>query len=131
MTADTKISPLQRMGKVERAWRARAHNLERDPRELLESMIVEGVTQTQIADELHCTRQAVAVMARRHGLSFPGARLDLDTAAEAHGSDSFETYMDEFWGDLTQEQMSEQLKVSLSTLKRRIKRIQDRREGLA
>jgi len=131
MTTNTKIQPLQRLGKVERAWRARAHKLERDPKELLESMIVEGVTQTQIAEQLNCTRQAVAVMARRHGLSFPGARLDLDTAAEAHGSTNFETYMDQFWGDLTQEQMAEQLQVSLSTLKRRIKKIQDAREGMA
>jgi DNA-directed RNA polymerase specialized sigma24 family protein len=118
------------MGKVERAWRARAYKLGRDPRELLESMIVEGVTQTQIAEQLNCTRQAVAVMASRHGLEFPGARLDVDAAAEVHGCKSFEDYMDQFWGELTQEQMAEQLEVSLSTLKRRIKCVQDRREGL-
>jgi len=120
-----------RMGRVERKWRAAAHKLNRDPKELLAGMITEGVTQTQLADQLGCTRQAVAVMARRYGLEFPGARLDLDSAAEAHGSDSFEAYVDAFWGSLTQEQMAEQLDVSLSTLKRRIKKIQDAREGKA
>ena len=45
------------------------------------------------------------------------------------GCEQVAPLMDAFWGDLTQEQMAEQLDVSLSTLKRRIKKIQDAREG--
>lgn len=111
-----------RLGKVEKKFQEYAESAGYEPGPLLEKLLEEGVTQTQLAEVLKCTRQAVGVLASRYGLEFPGAKLDLDE--EAHrvsGAKDFKDYVKKFWGELTQKQMSEQLGASLSTIKRRIK----------
>lgn len=111
-----------RLGKVERKFREFAENIEKDPGELLVQLLEEGVTQTQLAEQMGCTRQAVGVLAKRYGLEFPGAKLDLDDVArQVSGAKDFKDYVKKFWGELTQKQMAEQLGTSLSTIKRRIK----------
>ena len=122
-TAPTPTNPhVYRLGKVERRFQEFAETAEMKPGQLLEKLLGEGVTQTQLASELSCTRQAVGVLASRYGLEFPGAKLDLDEAAKASsGAKNFKDYVKKFWGDLTQKQMADQLGASLSTIKRRIK----------
>jgi DNA-binding XRE family transcriptional regulator len=95
-----------------------------EPAALLEQLLEEGVTQVQLANQIGCTRQAVGVLAARHGFEFPGAKVDLDDVVrQVSGHDSFQSYIDTFWGDMTQAEMAEQLGISLSTMKRRCKEI--------
>ncbi len=114
-----------RLGKVERKFRAFAEELNMEPGPLLEKLLGEGVTQTQLAEQIGCTRQAVGVLAGRYGLEFPGAKLDLDEESRrVSGATNFADYVKKFWGELTQKQMATQLGASLSTIKRRIKALQ-------
>jgi len=123
--APTPQNPaVYRLGKVERRFRAHAAEADVTPGDLLVSLLDQGVTQTELANLLGCTRQAVGILASRYGLGFPGAKLDLDTAAqEASNCQDFQHYVQEFWvsGALTQKEISKQLGASLSTIKRRIK----------
>ena len=116
---------VHRLGKVERRLREFADELDMEPGELLVQLLEEEVTQTALAEKLECTRQAVGVLAKRYGLEFPGAELDLDeTARQVSSASDFEDYVNRYWGQMTQAQMAEQLGASLSTIKRRIKKLQ-------
>ena len=116
---------VHRCGKVERRLREFAEELEMEPGELLVQLLDEEVTQTALAEKLECTRQAVGVLAKRYGLEFPGAELDLDEIArQVSDASDFEDYVNRYWGAMTQVQMAEQLGASLSTIKRRIKKLQ-------
>lgn len=119
----TPDNPLiQRIGKVERKFRAMADAIDMSPGDMLIQLMEEGVTQVQLAEHLECTRQAVAILATRYGLEFPGAKVDIDDVArQVSGASDFQDYIDKFWGELTQTEMADQLGVSLSTLKRRCK----------
>lgn len=119
---------IQRLGKVERKLRSLAKAVEKEPGEFLESIINDGTSQTEVAEALGCTRQAVAAMASRYGLEFPGVSLDLDDLVTEKGFETFAAYVDQNWGNMTQEEMAEDVGVSLSTLKRRIRTIQSERE---
>jgi DNA-binding XRE family transcriptional regulator len=125
--APTPKNPaVYRLGKVERKFRSFAEEQDTEPGALLVKLLNEGVTQTQLAETIGCTRQAVGVLAGRYGLEFPGAKLDLDVEAKrVSGCRNFKSYVKKFWGELTQKQMAEQLGASLSTIKRRIKDLQD------
>lgn len=113
-----------RRGRVERALRLKADDLGMTPKKLLQTLISEGVTQRQIAEELGCTRQAVSIMAERHGVGFPGARYDLDEAAKrVSEAKNFRQFVKMFWGEFTQKQMAEMLGTSSSTVKRRIREL--------
>ena len=113
-----------RVGKVERIFRELADKVGMEPAALLEQLLEEGVTQVQLANRIGCTRQAVGVLAARHGLEFPGARVDLDdVVSQVSSAETFQDYVDTFWGDMTQAEMAEQLGISLSTMKRRCKEI--------
>ena len=124
-TAPTPSNPaVYRLGKVERRFRAHAEASAMTPGDLLLKLLEDGVTQTELSTLLACTRQAVGILASRYGLEFPGAKLDLDAAAESMSNCAdFESYVKTFWvtGQLTQKDISEQLGASLSTIKRRIK----------
>lgn len=121
--APTPQNPVvHRLGKVERRFREFAEAAEMEPGALLEKLLEEGVTQTDLARSLECTRQAVGVLASRYGLEFPGAKLDLDEMVQrTTNAKDFAEYVGLFWGELTQQQMADQLDASLSTIKRRIK----------
>jgi transcriptional regulator len=115
---------VQRLGRVEKRFRELADAAGKDPGELLKELLDKGVTQTDLSEALECTRQAVGVMARRYGLEFPGARLDLNEAARQVSTQrDFKTFVEHYWGLLTQEQMAEELGTSVSTLKRRIRKM--------
>lgn len=118
----TPSSPaVYRLGRVERRFRELADQLDMGPGALLLQLLREGVTQNQLAEKLRCTRQAVGVLGRRYGLSFPGARADLDAQAQKLGHESFEIYYKSVVSSLTQGQIADSLGVSLSTVKRRAK----------
>lgn len=122
MTSTSKGRP--RIGKVERIFCSLARKVEMSPAQLIEQLLDEGVTQSQLAAQIGCTRQAVGVLASRHGRVFPGARVNLDDIArQVSGSKDFQGYIDVFWGDMTQAEMADQLGISLSTMKRRCKEI--------
>lgn len=117
-------APAKRVGKVERTFGALADKVNMEPAALLEQLLEEGVTQVQLAEQIGCTRQAVGVLAARHGLEFPGAKVDLDdVVSQVSTATNFQEYIDMFWGDMTQAEMAEQLGISLSTMKRRCKEI--------
>lgn len=122
MTSTIAAQP--RVGKVERIFRALAEKVGMLPVQLLEQLLEEGVTQVQLADQIGCTRQAVGVLAARHDRVFPGAKVDLDDLVRrVSDTHDFQTYVDTFWGEMTQAEMAEQLGISLSTMKRRCKEI--------
>ena len=111
-----------RMGKVERRFQSLAEKAGMPPGEFLRKLIQDGVTQTELSEKLLCTRQAVAVLAGRYGLEFPGARIDIDEAVQQTSTClNLEQFLTVFWGQMTQEEMASHLGVSLSTLKRRIR----------
>lgn len=121
MSTTTVASPY-RTGKVERIFCALAEKLDLKPSGLLEQLLEEGVTQVQLAQQIGCTRQAVGVLAARLGYVFPGAKVDLDDVVQQVSTcQNFQEYIDTFWGDMTQAEMSDQLGISLSTMKRRCK----------
>ena len=115
---------VQRLGRVEKRFRELAEAAGKEPGILLSELMEKGVTQTELSQALECTRQAVGVLARRYGLDFPGARLDLNEAARQVSTQrDFKTFVEHYWGLLTQEQMAEELGTSVSTLKRRIRKL--------
>lgn len=122
MTATAEAQ--NRVGKVERVFRALAEKVGMLPGQLLEQLLEEGVTQVQLADQIGCTRQAVGVLAARHDRVFPGAKVDLDDLVRrVSAAKNFQAYVNLFWGEMTQAEMAEQLGISLSTMKRRCKEI--------
>lgn len=122
MTSTVSVQP--RVGKVERIFCALAEKVGMLPAQLLEQLLDEGVTQVQLAEQIGCTRQAVGVLAARHNRVFPGAKVDLDDLVrQVSDADGFQDYIDTYWGEMTQAEMSDQLGISLSTMKRRCKEI--------
>jgi len=113
-----------RQGRVERGLRELADAAGKTPGELLRELMEGGITQTALSEALGCTRQAVGVMARRYGLRFIGSRLDLtEVVQRSTDNESFEGFVKEHWGKKTQQEMAETLGISVSTVKRRIKRM--------
>lgn len=90
----------------------------------LRGLSEKGMTLSDVGKVWGVSRQAISLVAIAEGVHFDNRRAKLDEAAQAIGFESFEVLVDEKWGEWTQEDISHQLGVSLSTVIRRIKEIE-------
>jgi hypothetical protein len=124
----------RRYGRVERALRLQAELHETTPGEFLRDLVAKGANQTQVSSLLGCSRQAVGYAAMRHGVAFPGIKLDLDSAvhAEDPSCKTFDQYIEKYWQKLgvTQNQIAAKFGLSLSTVRRRVKLWYEAKSGL-
>lgn len=109
-----------RIGRVEKAFRLMAAGMDLEPQGLLAKLIEEGVTQSEIAEQLNCTRQAVGILADRYNCEFPGARIDENDVSKSAAGMSFQRYIRIYGKTKSQAEMARELNISLSTLRRRL-----------
>lgn len=109
-------------GLVEAKFMKHAARKKKKPAQYMAELVAHGVTQSQLAEKLGCTRQAIGRIAKKYGVSFPGCEIDIDAVAASRWGESFDDYVqnnpDKRYVDL-----AEELGVSLSTFKRRIKQM--------
>lgn len=91
--------------------------------EYLQGLTDKGMTLAAIAEVWGVSRQAISLVAIAEGIHFDNFKAKLDTASKNLGYDSFEKLIEEMGGQWTQEDIAQQLGVSLSTVVRRIKKI--------
>lgn len=108
------------MGIVERRFKKRAKKRNMGPKAFMKHLISKGHTQNAVAKWLGCTRQAVGRIAKKYGLVFPGCEIDIEAVACEVWGETFSKHV-KTSGD-RYEDMAEQLGVSISTFKRRVKR---------
>lgn len=109
-------------GLVEAKFKEQAASKGKKPAKYMKELVASGVTQSQMAEALGCTRQAIGRIAKKYGVVFPGCEIDIDAVALARWGESFDDHVQSN-PDKRYIDMAEELGVSLSTFKRRIKRM--------
>jgi hypothetical protein len=109
-------------GLVETKFRDYAKKKRKDPAKYMAELVESGVTQSALADQLGCTRQAVGRIAKKYGVSFPGCEIDIDAVALSKWGSSFDNHVNKN-PDQRYVDMAAELGVSLSTFKRRVKQM--------
>ena len=110
------------MGAVEDQFHRHAKKARKTPTQFMQALVEKGVTQSRLASRLNCTRQAIGRLARKYGVAFPGCRINIDAVATQVWGESFDKHMEDN-PDVSYEDMAEELQVSLSTFKRRVKQM--------
>ena len=110
------------MGFVEDKFEKAARKAKKTPAKYMAGLRDTGVTQKALADKLGCTRQAIGRLADKLGVPFPGCAINIDAVARVVWGIPFAAaitdYPEERYVD-----MAEELGVSLSTFKRRVKEL--------
>lgn len=121
------LSSAERLGKIEATFVGMAAERGISPRELLQKIVDAGVTQQALADHLECTRPGISVLSKRYGVAFPGRRIPLkDAVADVADGLSFGEYVTQRKSSgLSNSKIAKELRISLSTLKRRLKELDD------
>ena len=110
------------MGAVEDQFLRHAKRARKTPQQLMQTLVDRGVTQNALATKLNCTRQAIGRLASKYGVEFPGCSIDIEAVAKHIWGESFEDYIANH-PDVRYEDMALELGVSLSTFKRRVKKL--------
>lgn len=113
-------------GVIEKKFRRFAEAAGKTPKQYMSELIEAGVTQSTLAERLDCTRQAVGRIASKYDLFFPGCQLNVDELAEQVWGESLEKHIKSNSGK-SYNKMAEELGVSNSTLKRRVRDLGIRR----
>jgi hypothetical protein len=108
------------MGVVEKKFLGFAKRKRQRPAAYMKSLVEAGATQSELAERLGCTRQAVGRLAKKYGVVFPGCEIDIDAVALDVWGEPFSDYV-RGSPEERYEDMAEDLGVSLSTFKRRVK----------